>query len=103
PLSVLGKNAAISVEQARKLCRTVLGELSSGKDPGQGIRHGREEPTLGQMFSYYMENYAKEHTKTWKVMEECFYRYLSDWRNRKLSSIRKSEVQALINQLGKDS
>jgi integrase len=103
PLSILGKNPYLNVEQARRLCRAVLGELSSGKDPGQTIRHGREEPTLGEMFSEYLENYAKEHTKTWKVMEECFHRYLSLWKNRKLSDIRKSEVQALINQIGREN
>ena len=103
PLSVLGKNGNLNVEQARRLCRAVLGELSSGKDPAQTIQQGRQELTLGEMFSEYLEKYAMAHTKTWKVMEECFHRYLSSWKNRKISNIRKSEVQALVNQLGRDS
>jgi hypothetical protein len=80
----------------------VLGELSSSRDPGQRIRHGRDEPTLGEMFSEYLENHAKEHTKTWKVMEESFHRYLSSWKNRKLSSIKKTDVQMLVNQIGRE-
>ncbi|CAM5999220.1 unnamed protein product [Sphagnum balticum] len=50
PLCVLGKNPNLNVEQARRLCRAVLGELSSSRDPGQTIRHGREERRLQRCF-----------------------------------------------------
>jgi integrase len=58
---------------------------------------------LGELFDEYIDKYAIEHTKTWKVMQECFGRYLSHWKNRPVDEISRAEVQLLINKLGKDN
>ncbi len=102
PLSVLGNNPGLSIEHARQLAAAVIMHLIAGKDPMAG-RRATKGLTLGELFNEYLHGYAIDHTKTWKVMEECFHRYLSDWKNRPVSSITRSEVQLLVNKMGRDN
>ena len=102
PLCVLGNNPRLTVEQARQLALAVITQLHSGQSPQELRKRRIDQITLGELFTEYLDKYAIEHTKTWKVMEESFYRYLGEWRNRPVGSIKRSEVQLLINTLGKD-
>src|SRR3989304_5639282 len=43
---------------------------------------------------------AKIHKKSWQEDANQFRRYLKDWENRKLSSIRKSHIQKLHTEVG---
>lgn len=101
PLSVMGNNPILSVENARKLAAAVLIDLTAGNEPLESRRHS-DVITLGELFRQYIDNYAMEHTKTWKVMEECFDRYLSHWKGKEVVSIKRSHVQQLINKLGNE-
>ena len=47
--------------------------------------------------------HAKVHKRTWKEDAAQFRRYLTGWKDRKLSSIRKSHVQKLHAEIGKQS
>lgn len=101
PLSVMGNNPVLSVENARKLASAVLIDLTAGNEPLETRRHS-DSITLGELFRQYIDNYAMEHTKTWNVMEECFDRYLSHWKGREVTSIKRSHIQQLINKLGNE-
>ena len=104
PLCVLGNNPVLTVEQARQLAIAVITELSAGHTSKRELRrHSADTITLGELFIEYLDKYAIEHTKTWKVMEECFYRYLDCWKNRPIGEIKRSEVQQFINKLGKEN
>ncbi len=76
--------------------------MSHGRDPLDKKRKARNELTLGELFLEYQENYGKEHTKTWKDMQDNFGRYLKCWHNRKLSLITKTDVQSIVNKLGRE-
>lgn len=102
PLCVLSSNPSLTVEHARKLAAAVIMQITAGKDP-LAAKRGFKGITLGDLFKEYLHGYAIEHCKTWKVMEECFYRYLDDWKTRPVSSIKRSEVQMLVNKLGKEN
>jgi integrase len=102
PLCVLGNNPRLTIEQARILALATISELSSGRTPRELHRQNADEMTLGQLFEEYMEKYAKDHCKSWKVMEECFERYLGDWKNRLVGSIKRTDVQMLVNKLAKE-
>jgi len=102
PLCVLGSNPGLSIEHARQLAAAVIMQLTAGKDPLAGKR-GSQGLTLGELFNEYLHGYAIDHCKTWKIIEECFYRYLDDWKTRPVSSIKRSEVQMLVNKLGKEN
>ncbi|MBX3151494.1 site-specific integrase [Candidatus Obscuribacterales bacterium] len=102
PLQVLGNNPGLSIEHARQLAAAVIMQITAGKDP-LAAKRGTEGITLGDLFKEYLHGYAIEHCKTWKVIEECFYRYLDHWKTRPVSSIKRSEVQLLVNKLGKEN
>ena len=102
PLSVLANNPGLSIEQARQLAAAVIMELTLGTNP-LAARRTTSGITLGELFKEYLHGHAIDHCKTWKVIEECFYRYLDDWRTRPVQSIKRSEVQMLANKLSREN
>jgi len=102
PLSVLANNPGLSIEQARQLAAAVMMQLTMGTNP-LAARRAKHGITLGDLFKEYLHGYAIDHCKTWKVIEECFYRYLDLWKTRPVDSIKRSEVQMLVNKLGKEN
>lgn len=99
----LGKFPEITVEQARHKAQQVIAEMIKGKNPNQEKKKLREETTLGEIFSLYMERYSKPHKKTWQDDERDLPRFVGHWFQRKLSAITKQEVQALHEKSGKEN
>ncbi|HEY9867581.1 MAG TPA: tyrosine-type recombinase/integrase, partial [Candidatus Obscuribacterales bacterium] len=93
---------AMTIEQARLLAGEVNAALNKGVDPLDEKRALRAEATLAEVFEQYLNCYAREHCKTWQVIEYNFNHYLKDWWNRRVRSIRKQEVQKLHSELGKN-
>ncbi len=58
-----------------------------------------QEMTLGQLFQQYHDLYAKTRCATASEIKTNFTRYFGDWFPRRLSSIKKLDVQARINSL----
>jgi integrase len=54
------------------------------------------------LFKEYLHSYAIDHCKSWKVIEYCFHHYLNHWLNRPIDSIKRSDVQLLVNKIGRD-
>jgi integrase len=102
PLSTLANNPGLSIEQARQLASSVLIQITLGKNP-LSSRRTTGGITLGEMFKEYLHGYAVDHTKTSKQIEQCFYRYLDHWKNRTVSSIKRSDIQLLMNKLGQEN
>ena len=102
PLSVLANNPSLSIEQARQLAAAVIMQLTLGTNP-VAARRVTTGITLGDLFKEYLDRYAIDHCKTWKVMEECFYRYLGHWKARPVTSLSRAEVQMLVNKLGREN
>ena len=103
PLAVLGNNPHLTVEHARQLAQCVMTQMATGHAPQEIRKKTIDHITLGDLFREYLDKYAMEHTKTWKVMEDCFYRYLSDWKSTPVGAIKKGDVQLLVNKLGKEN
>lgn len=99
----IGRFPSTNVEDARKQAREILSAIDRGDNPQDKKREQREELTLGQLFELYIEEYAKRRCATWKDMQENYRRYLSHWSDRKLSSIKKTDVQQWVNRLGNKS
>lgn len=97
----LGNFPEVTIEQARKLAIKAAGEIADGKDPHASRQLKRGEMTLGDLFDWFMEYHAKIHKASWKEDEANFRRYLSHWRNRKLSSIERTDVITLHDKVGK--
>jgi integrase len=99
----IGRYPDFSIEQARGKATELNAMVSRGEDPTQAKKELSQVPTLGVAFTTYIEQYAKSHCKTWEVMIYCFKRYLDHWKNKKLDSITRSDVQSLVNRLGREN
>lgn len=93
----------MTVDDARKKAQWALVEYANGRDPSAVRREKRGEWTLGELWEHYLEHHAKPRKRSWKEDEAQWKRYLKGWKSRQLSEIKKSDVQALHNRLGKNS
>jgi integrase len=97
----LGPFPDMTIEQARKQADQLNGDIAHGLNPNDARRKARGELTLKALFQEYLDRYAKVQTKTWQDIEASFNRNLSEWANRKLSTIRREDVQRWHATLGK--
>jgi len=98
----IGTFPGVTVEQARKQAAEVNATIAKGENPNAKRRALRAEMTLHELFDLYLERHAKVHKRSWQEDQAQYTRYLKPWANRKLSSIRKSDVQALHAKTGKN-
>ncbi len=94
----LGTFPDLSVENARDLAKSIVGDIAMGKDPMQEKRRAREVPTLREAFQVWLDTYAKEHRKTWRKDESRFNQHLRRFHGRRLNTIRTAEVALWHNE-----
>jgi len=99
----LGQFPAVSTAQARRQAVRLAGQVSFGQDPTEERRKVREESTLAELFTLYLEGHAKPHKRSWKADVDQFDRYLAPWRPRKLSTLRHTDVAGLHATIGRDN
>lgn len=92
----------LTVEQARNTAKVLLGEIAQGKNPHQDRQAERGEVTLKTFFKEYLDRHAVPYKKTWQEDEATFNRYLERWKARRLSSIRRQDIQLLHSEIGRD-
>jgi integrase len=97
----IGPYGDLSIEQARKRAEEMNAAIALGGNPGTERRTVRDEMTLQELFGMFLELYAKVHKKRWKDDIDIFNLYLSGWKLRKISSIRKMDVVALHTRIGR--
>ena len=98
----LGRYPDLTIEQARGLANRVNADIAQGKNPNDQRRWGRAELTFEECFTEYLERHAKLYKRSWKNDVGQYQRYLQGWRKRKLSNIRRRDVQALHAKVGQD-
>lgn len=98
----LGAFPGMTVEQARKLALSSLNDLASGKDPAAAKRIARGEATLAGLFDHWLEMHAKPHKKTWPEDQRQYDKFLTQWKARKLSELKRGDVQAWHSKLGRE-
>lgn len=91
----LGAFPDFTIESARRDASILRGQIAEGKNPQEKKRQIRNEMTFGDLFSAYMERYSKLTKKSWIYDEREVPKFLSSWFKRKLSDIRRSEIQQL--------
>ncbi len=96
----IGPFIDLSVEQARQRAEEMNAAIARGKNPASDRRTVRDEATLAELFSTYLEHHAKPHKKTWSDDVGLFNLHLGAWRLRKISSIRKLDVIMLHGRIG---
>jgi integrase len=118
----IGNFTDLTIDAARKAAGENNSSVGRGDNPNDKNRAKREELTLGELFDEYLIRYAIPHgKKTIQDMKDNFARYLGEvpdveakkhgkkrvkpegsvnWQNKKLSEIKKLEVQNLHSDLG---
>jgi integrase len=100
---ILGRFPDLSIENARKMAIQTNAEIAQGKNPNKAKFRLREEITLGELFSRYLEEYAKVHKRSWSNDLSQYNLHLSPFENRKISSILRSDVERLHRDIGQRS
>ncbi|MET0117771.1 MAG: site-specific integrase [Sedimenticola sp.] len=104
PLMVtLGKYPQMTIEQARNEALDANQKINAGNNPNDEKRSIKDEETFGGLFQVYMDLHSKVHKRSWKDDQQRYDSYLSKWRNKKLSNIKSSDIQALHSKIGKES
>jgi integrase len=96
----LGTFPAMTVENAQRRSREFQGQIVMGVDPRDAKRKNREEPTFSSLFQFWLDTHAKQHKRTWAEDERQYKTFLKPWAGRKLSTIKKADVQALHAKVG---
>jgi integrase len=98
----LGAYPGLSVLAARREAIKVRSAIAEGRDPSLEREAQRREPTFGDLADEYMERHAKLHKRSWKDDHRMVNRYLSGWKNRKLSDIGPNDVARLHQTVGRE-
>ena len=97
----IGPCADLSIEQARNRAEEMNGTIALGQNPAKARRSVRDEMTLQELFTTFLELYSKKYKKNWSDDQGLFNLHLSAWKFRKISSIRKMDVVALHSHIGR--
>ena len=100
----LGSYPQIGVYTARQVAEKKNADIANGLNPQEVKRTARGEMTLKELFDHYLENHLDPHSKpkTRQNVLSIWNAYLTDWANRRLSTISRQQVQTLHIHLGKN-
>ena len=100
----IGAFPKMSLEAARKLAREAAVAVARGEDPGEAKKAARRASdvpqTIEELAALFMERYARKNTRevTWRETERILHHdVLSKWQGRRLDSIRRRDVIALLD------
>lgn len=99
----LGAFKDISIEQARGKANEINSLIAKGENPAQKHRLSKTEITLNELFEEYLNRHAKIHKASWREDQRQFNTYLSHWKQRKLSTIKKNDIQKLHQEIGRNN
>lgn len=103
-LMVLGRfGADLTVDQARDEARKHRVAIKGGLDPIEEKRKAEQGETFSDLSKKYLSDYAEKHKKTWETDKGRLERHIpSGWKKRKVSAIRRADVEALHARIGID-
>lgn len=99
----IGNINDFSPEQARGIAAEINAQIARGENPAQKTRLAKSEITLGELFDEYLNRYAKIHKSSWLEDKRQFNCYLAHWKQRKLSNIRRNDLQKLHQEIGNNN
>ncbi len=96
----LGPYGPLTVEQARMLASTRIGEIARGEDPAE-IRHTRiHEPTFADLTEWYEQRHLPRKRSA-RDDRSMLAMHLTEFRARKLSDITRNDIVVLHGAIGK--
>ncbi len=90
----------LSLEAARRMARSRLGDVAQGRDPQAERRAARQGDTFAEVAKLYLDRSAKRHKKSWREDERKIKRDLVPvLGRRKIQDIRRRDVIALVESI----
>jgi integrase len=95
----LGSFSDTTVEVARTKAEKLIGKIANGENPTKRRRELRQEATFGSLFASYLTLHAKRKKRTWAEDERQFNCYLGEFARKKLSTITRSDIAKLHDEI----
>ena len=83
----IGSYPATTPDMARREARRIAAEYDRGNDPALVRKKKRNIATWSDLFTYYLENYAKQAKKSWQYDVQLNDRYCAKWQNTPYSEL----------------
>ncbi len=102
----LGQYPAMTPESAGRKAAEYVAELVNGKSTAEITKQGKNELTLGELFTEFLEHRRNKRKKplsftTKRDYKSSFDLYLNKLSSRKLSRIKDTELAAIHTKLGR--
>ena len=106
-LATLGRYGILTLDEARKRAKQCFAEVARGNDPFAKKRQVRKAASFEQLAEAYIAwqsgvnpRTGRVRKKTWKKDKQHLDKHvLPKWRNRKIVTISRSDVEQLHNQM----
>jgi Arm DNA-binding domain/Phage integrase central domain len=95
-------DAAIGVDEARKISAEIMAEVARGKDPVAERMAARGSGTFDELADRYLEEEAKKKNKSWEHTRKKLVEphLLPRWGKLDAKSITRSDVHAMMGRIG---
>jgi len=100
----IGPYPDLTIEAARCKAAEYNAMIANGINPRDEIRGSRKEWTLDRLFREYIDRNVTPYRKpkTAENYTHQFNRYLRRWKTRRISAIKRSQIQSRHAQIGRD-
>lgn len=99
----IGRYPDLKVEKARDLAKLLKAQIAQGNNPTETKKEQEQELTFQQLYTEFLENYAKPHRRCWKNDKYVIEKHCQSLFPQKISSITSKVVNELIQNLSTQS
>ena len=100
----IGRMQDITLQDARNAAQELLGKVAAGGNPAAERKATRKQTTLQEAFSYWLDNHAKIHNRTWRESERVWSKFVAPrLGNPRLASIGEADVTKVHTAIGAES
>lgn len=100
-LHTIGRYGPVTLDQARRMARELIGDAIAGADPLAERRQRREAETVRDLGRLYIERHAKPHKKTWAEDERRLESYVYPaFGALKVEDVKRADVARMHSKIG---
>ena len=99
----IGRFPDIKVEKAREIAQQLKSSIATGNDPEKNKLALKGDITFKELFEMYIEKYAKDNLKSWKIGQYVINKHCQKFFNRKLTTITNKELKEFIEEVATKS
>jgi integrase len=98
----IGSAEEIGVDDARHAAERINAQIREGIDPRAAKQQARQGTTLKDLFTHWLETYAKLHKRTWPDDVRQFNKYLAPFHARRLDALKTADIARWHGRMGQD-